>query len=610
MAISAGDCVLAVGADTKDFDQSMNQMEGKVKSSMENVKKSLRIGGAALTGLGVAGLKMVDTSKEMNAKLGVTALNLGVTTEEMRNLALETTNVTFPLNEVAETFDLLARAGVEDQQVLKDVATAFDTLGDAIGMPASSVTEKLIPAMNTFGVTATEMADKTDALTYLFRNTTVSLDDFNRMVGYVTPDLVEMGLTTEDMIAILAELEDQGYAGEVMTREFRKAVTEARKEQIPLNEALGISTEKIESYKGKLEGATGMTQEYADVANEQYGIMDDLKQKWSELTLKASGFLEPLEPVLAGMTALGPLMIGLSMMNIPMLMGAIGKLGFAIKAALAFTMTHPVIIGIGLLIAAGVLLWQNWDKVCEYAGNLRDWLIGVWNTISSKGIEIWEGIRNFFTDIWEKIKGIFQEHWDKILAILFPAVGLPLLIARNWDQITEVVGELWDRVKEIFSGIWDTALEWGKNLVHGFWEGIVSMGEWIKDKITGFFEGLWDSITGFFEFGSPSKLAMKAGKDIALGLGEGIEGGIEDILRHIRGSLQGIQAGITISPGMAPAMAPAMVGTMAPAGVIPPVGATITNEFNIAQLVVREEADVPRIARELLRIQQLRVLHG
>ena len=36
----------------------------------------------------------------------------------------------------------------------------------------------------------------------------------------------------------------------------------------------------------------------------------------------------------------------------------------------------------------------------------------------------------------------------------------------------------------------------------------------------------------------------------------------------------------------------------------------ITNNFNISQLVVREEADVGRIARELLRQQQLRPSYG
>jgi len=44
--------------------------------------------------------------------------------------------------------------------------------------------------------------------------------------------------------------------------------------------------------------------------------------------------------------------------------------------------------------------------------------------------------------------------------------------------------------------------------------------------------------------------------------------------------------------------------------VVSPSGGTITNNFNIAELVVREEADVRRIARELRRLDSLRPRYG
>lgn len=458
------------------LDKTKGQLS-ELEKNVQRVQKGLRVAGAAFTAMGAAGLAVVQSTKKINAQLGVTALNLGITTKEMRDLTLATTNVTFPIDEVTKTFDLLARAGVEDQQVLKDVATAFDTLGDAIGMPASLVTEKLIPTMKTFNLTAEEVAGKTDAMTYLFRNTTVSLDDFNRMVGYVTPDLVKMGLTTEDMIAILADLEAQGYSGEVMTREFRKAVTLATKEQIPLNEALGISTERIESYKEELGKASGITQEYADVANTQFTIMDKLKQKWSEVTLGASGFLEPLEPMLAGMTALGPLMMGLSTSagtaaikwglhtaalvahKVAMLASAIAiKVVTAAQwlwnAAMAANPIGILIIAIGALIGLGVLLWKNWD------------------TIREKTVEIWSTIQDFFSGIWQNIVSIFKNHWDIILAILFPAVGIPLLIARHWDTVVEYFNKLWGAVTKIFTGIGQA-----------MWEPIKNAIQWIIDYI-------------------------------------------------------------------------------------------------------------------------------
>lgn len=362
-------------------DKVKGQLE-KTKISAEKVQKGLKVAGAAFTAAGAAGLMLVSSAKKMNASLGVTALNLGVTTGEMRKLALQTTNVTFPLSEVTTTFDLLARAGVKDTEVLKDVATAFDTLGDATDNTATQVTQKMIPAMKTFHLTAEEVASKTDMMTYLLRNTTVSMDNFGSVIGYITPEVVDMGLSLEDTVALLALMEEKGMSGEVATRAFRSAITQATKEQIPLNEALGVTTQEMEAYKEKLESATGMTEKYAEEANKQYGIMDHVKQKFSELTLAAGSFLTPLEPILAAMTSLGPIMIFLStsfgMATVKAIAHIIALVGvkiatYAAAAAQwawnAAMMANPiglVIAAVALLAAGLIALISYWDEVISF----------------------------------------------------------------------------------------------------------------------------------------------------------------------------------------------------------------------------------------------------
>lgn len=283
-----------------------------ISQNLEGMKVQLQAVGVAMTAMGVAGLTMIDSAREMNAQLGVTALNLGTTSEEMRSLALDATNVTFPLHEVISSFDLLARAGVENTEILESTAIAFDMLGDAVGMGASDVTAKMVPAMKTFGLSAEEVASKSDLMTNLVRNSTVSMDNFGSVIGYITPELVTMGLTLEDTVALMAIMEGKGMSGEVATRAFRTAITEATREQISLQDALGITSIEMATYRDTLKGIEGMTEQYAEAANEQYGIMDKLKQKWEELTLIAGSYLTPLEPILVAMTALGPLMIFLS----------------------------------------------------------------------------------------------------------------------------------------------------------------------------------------------------------------------------------------------------------------------------------------------------------
>ena len=444
-----------VGKLTLDGADKVNQQLSGLEKNAEKVQKGMRIAGAAFTAVGAAGLAIVQSTKKINAQLGVTALNLGVTTKEMRDLTLATTNVTFPIDEVTASFDLLARAGVKDTQVLKDTAIAFDTLGDATGKSASEVTAKMVPAMKTFGLTAGEVAGKSDAMTYLIRNSTVSMDNFGSVVGYITPELVNMGLTMDDTIALMGIMESKGMSGEVATRAFRTAITQATREQIPLNEALGITSEEMAEYQKKLDGATGMTQEYADVANEQYTLMDKVKQKWSELTLAASGFLEPLEPVLAGMTALGPVLMGLSMVKIPTLKAALHglKAAFHTTGAAATSMWGAITLGVSLAITAGILLWQNWDKVSAF-------LVKAWANIKIAvltGVEkILEGLSKFTS--WIPILGDkVQEAHDAISNMIAEEK-----VARAARRARDAFEEVGEALEDIIPALEDVAeaAEW------------------------------------------------------------------------------------------------------------------------------------------------------
>jgi len=143
--------------------------------------------------------------------------------------------------------------------------------------------------------------------------------------------------------------------------------------------------------------------------------------------------------------AIGPLLI------------ILGQLAMAISFLISpIGLVMAALIG---LIAVGILLWRNWD------------------TISAKAIEIWDGIVGFFKDTWEKITGFFKEHWDKILAILFPAIGIPILIKREWDNIKRFLQSLnpWEWIK---AG-WDKLTSGIKGVLNNIF-GHSIINDWVK----------------------------------------------------------------------------------------------------------------------------------
>jgi len=364
----------------------------ETEAHAKKVSDAMKIMGTMFTAVGAAGLKMVSDARQMNAQLGQTALTLGISTKEMRDLALETTNVTFPLESVKNTFDLLTKAGVRNTQELKNSAGAFDALADATGSSAETVADILIPALKAMGETLPQNSADLDKFTWLTKNTTTELSDFGSVMDYVAMYGKDLNVSLDDMIAIMAILEDQGKGGATATRLFRTAVTEAADGTVTLNEALGITPEEIAKYRTEMEGATGITDDYAEVANEQYGIMDKIKQKFSELTLVAGSYLTPLEPILAAMTAMGPAMILLSsatgiqtiktvahtvaLVAHTVAHGVATAAQWAFNAAVSANPIGLIILAIAALVTGIILLAKNWDFVKEK-------MLVVWDVIVS-----------------------------------------------------------------------------------------------------------------------------------------------------------------------------------------------------------------------------------
>lgn len=100
--------------------------------------------------------------------------------------------------------------------------------------------------------------------------------------------------------------------------------------------------------------------------------------------------------------------------------------------------------------------------------------------------------------------------------------NLPAIIAGVIEAVPKIISAIVSAIEDRISAIADV----GSRLIEGLWQGIKDMGAWIHDKIAGFFDGVVDGIKDFFGIESPSKLMRdQVGKNIALGVAEGIEDG-------------------------------------------------------------------------------------
>lgn len=128
-------------------------------------------------------------------------------------------------------------------------------------------------------------------------------------------------------------------------------------------------------------------------------------EKVVDLVGKIANWISQLSPrtqtiiaAIAGVLAVAaPLLIAIGKMS--MGIGAIVKLIAVIGPAIGGIVAAlgPVILIIGAVVAAGVLLYKNWDTIKAKAIALKNNIINVFNQVKAKVVSIWNGIKTAIT---------------------------------------------------------------------------------------------------------------------------------------------------------------------------------------------------------------------
>lgn len=139
---------------------------------------------------------------------------------------------------------------------------------------------------------------------------------------------------------------------------------------------------------------------------------------------------------------------------------------------------------------------------------------------------------------------------DAILGIIPILIdNLPLFIKAGWQLITGLlegiirsVPTLLSYIPKIISSLFNyfnqmpkMALDIGKNLVKGIWNGISNVTDWVLGKIKGFGKSILNGIKGIFGIHSPSTEFAWVGKMNAEGLIEGMDGMEKEVQQSFDG---------------------------------------------------------------------------
>lgn len=263
----------------------------------------------------------------------------------------------------------------------------------------------------------------------------------------------------------------------------------------------------------------------------------------------ADGFAWVIENKDIVIAAISGMIAAFAAAKIIAFVSAISKVVTGIKAAAAAqgiwnaVMTaNPIgliVTTIGLLVAAIVLLIQNWDTVKEAA-------VKCWDAIKNAVSSAWEGIKGIFSGIGDWFGEKFSDAKDKM--------------ATAWSGVKEWASTTWSNIKEGFAGVgdwfknqfetaknnrnaaWSTAKTWASTTWSNIKSGFANVGGWFKNT----FANAWKAVKNVFSnwgsfFGNLWTIIKNKfssiGTNIANAISGAVKAGINRVISKIESTI-------------------------------------------------------------------------
>lgn len=479
----------------KAFAAELEEASNKLKDVGEGMTKvgdTLSKGVTApivgLAGASIAAFKQVDAGMDIIVtKTGAS----GDALEDMQNRAkdLATTIPTDFETAGSAIGEVNTRFGVTGEQ-LETLSGQFIKFAQINGTDVSSSIDSVQKAMDAFGMGAEDASGFLDELNVIGQNTGVSMDTLTSLMTTNATAFQELGLGASDAANLLGTLEKSGIDTSTVMTGLKKAQAEAAKEgtdmSTVLQQAFSSSGDAVDIFGSKagpqlyaamqsgvlsldnftassdgLNSSMGsvsdtftntldpidqwqLTLNQLQITGAELGnsiatvampVLQELGTKVQEVGEWFNGLSEDQQQTivktLAVAAAVGPVLSvgGKLISGVGSLIGVGDKLISGIGSlGLSF---NPVMLAIAGAIAAGVLLYQNWDTIKAGAEALGQAIADKWNAVKDATTEAWDAVKTAISDKINAARDTVQSGIDAIsgffknAVLKFPDIKLP-----------------------------------------------------------------------------------------------------------------------------------------------------------------------------------------
>ena len=236
----------------------------------------------------------------------------------------------------------------------------------------------------------------------------------------MAPWLALINTAPEDVNALNTALGESGTAMEM---------------QAAMMQGFGGSIEQLKSGIDVL--ATSFGEALAPTLQKVIGVIQSVIDWFNGLSSEQQTLIANIGLVVA---AIGPVLVILGTLasSIGSIISLVGMVLPAIAGVVAAL--GPVILIIGAVIAAGVLLYKNWDTIKAKAIEIKNNLIATWNNIKASVIAAVNNLKATLSGAWDSVKATVSAKWNAIkTAITTPIQNAVEIVRSAIDKIKNIV---------------------------------------------------------------------------------------------------------------------------------------------------------------------------
>ena len=436
----------------------------EVADALVNIQQASGLAGAELEAATNSAMLLKDTfAMETNETTrAATALmkNFGITAEEAygiiavgaQNGANKNGDLLDTLNEYSVHYKAL---GLDADQFIQSLIAgadagsfSIDKIGDAVkeftirAKDGSKTSAEAFAAINLNAETMTAaFAAGGDAAEAAFFQTIKALNAMEDPVAKNAAGVALFGTMFEDLeagmldtmasmaganvdaAAALRQMEavkynDIGYAITQISRSFSDAM-------IPAAEKAGQTVYKYmpqirASIERVVPAVTALAESFAAALP---GIIDFMASAANEIAYFTGVIVDGwpvIAPILSGL-ATGFAVFKIATGAVSLLTGVMGAFGVTMTVSMAPIL--GVAAAIGAVVAAGVVLYQNWDTVMDYAGRLGAYLGSVWQSTKDGCAAMTSSVTSLFSTAFSAIPSILKAPINAAISLINSAIN-------------------------------------------------------------------------------------------------------------------------------------------------------------------------------------------